>query len=140
MEESLTFLVDADVLSEVTKPRPVMAVIEWLRDNDDQNAVSPIVLGELEYGILILPHGRRRTRLEQWFSDGIASLPVVDIDAHTAQIWAALTSELSRSGRAMPVKDSLIAASAQEHGLTIATRNVGDYRYAGVPVVNPFEP
>ena len=139
MEKPLNFLVDADVLSEMTKPRPVAAVTDWLRDNDDQNAVSPIILGELEYGILILPHGRRRTRLEQWFNDGVANLPVVDIDAQTAQIWAALTAELRKMGRDMPVKDSLIAATARQHGLTIATRNVDDYRYAGVPLINPFE-
>ena len=139
MEKPLSFLVDANVLSEMTKPRPVAAVMDWLNDNDEQSAVSPIVLGELEYGILTLPHGRRRTRLEQWFNDGVANLPVLDIDAQTAQIWAALNAELSRMGRAMPVKDSLIAATARQHGLSIATRNVEDYRYAGVPIVNPFE-
>jgi predicted nucleic acid-binding protein len=140
MEKPLSFLVDADVLSEMTKPLPAAAVLEWLRDNDDQNAVSPVVLAELEFGVLILPHGRRRERLEQWFYGGIANIPVLDIDAYTAHIWAALTAELHRLGRAMPVKDSLIAATARQHGLTIATRNVNDYRYAGVPVVNPFEP
>jgi toxin FitB len=139
MAKPLTFLVDADVLSETTKPRPNAAVMEWLRDNDDQNAVSPVVLAELEYGILMLPHGRRRTRLEQWFYGGVASFPVLEIDAQTAQVWAALNAELSRLGRAMPVKDSLIAATARQHGLTIATRNIDDYRYAGVPLVNPFE-
>ena len=139
MEEPLTFLVDADVLIEMTKPRPSPAVVEWLRDNDDQNAVSPIVLGEVEFGIITLPHGRRRTRLEQWFNDGVATLPVLEIDAQTAQIWAALTAELRRKGRAMPVNDSLIAATARQHGLTIATRNLRDYRYAGVPLVNPFD-
>ena len=75
-----------------TKPRPAAAVIEWLRDNDDQNAVSPVVLAELEYGILILPHGRRRLRLEQWFYGGVATIPVLDIDAQTAHAWAALTA------------------------------------------------
>jgi toxin FitB len=139
MAKPLGFLVDADVLSEMTKPRPAAAVMAWLRDNDDQNAVSPIVPAELEYGILVLPHGRRRTRLEQWFYRGVANLPVLDIDAQTAQVWAALNAELSRMGRAMPIKDSLIAASARQHGLAIATRNIDDYRYAGVPLVNPFE-
>jgi predicted nucleic acid-binding protein len=78
--------------------------------------------------------------LEQWLYGGVANLPVVDIDAQTAHIWAVLNAELGRLGRAMPVKDSLIAASARQHGLAIATRNVADYRYAGVPLVNPFEP
>lgn len=139
MEKPLTFLVDADVLSEMARPRPVPAVMEWLRDNDDQNAVSPVVLAELEHGILVLTPGRRRARLEQWFYGGVVTIPVLDIDAQTAHIWAALTAGLHRMGRAMPVKDSLIAATARQHNLTIATRNVEDYRYAGVPLLNPFE-
>lgn len=139
MEKPLTFLVDADVLSEMARPRPAPAVVEWLRDNDDQNAVSPVVLAEIEFGVLILPHGQRRTRLEQWFCGGVTKIPVLDIDAHTAHIWAALNADLRRMGRAMPVKDSLVAASARQHGLTVATRNVNDYRYAGVPLVNPFK-
>jgi len=139
MEKPLTFLVDANVLSEMTKPHPAPPVVEWLRDNDDENAVNPVILAELEFGVLILTPGRRRTRLEQWFYSGIINIPVLDIDAQTAHIWAALNTELRRMGRAMPVKDSLIAATARQHGLTIATRNVDDYRYAGVAVVNPFE-
>jgi predicted nucleic acid-binding protein len=139
MEKPLSFLVDANVLSEMTKPHPEAAVMEWLRDNDDQNAVSPVVLAELEFGVLVLPNGRRRTRLEHWFYGGVANIPVLDIDAQTAHVWAALTAELRRMGRAMPAKDSLIAATARQHGLTIATRNVSHFRYAGVPIVNPFE-
>jgi predicted nucleic acid-binding protein len=48
-------------------------------------------------------------------------------------------AELRRKGRAMPIKDSLIAASARQHDMTIATRNVDDYRFAGVRIVNPFD-
>jgi toxin FitB len=64
---------------------------------------------------------------------------VDDLDAGTARIWAGLLAELKRAGRAMPVKDSLIAATARQHRLTVATRNVGDYRHSGVAIVNPFE-
>jgi predicted nucleic acid-binding protein len=138
MEEPLAFLVDADVLSEMTKPRPAAAVIHWLNDNDERNAVNPIILAELKYGILTLPHGRRRMRLERWFDEGVANIPVLDIDANTAHVWAALNAELTQMGRAMPVNDSLIAASARQYGLTVATRNVRHYRHAGVSVVDPF--
>ena len=100
--------------------------------------VNPIILAELEYGILLLPAGRRRTRLEKWFSAGVKTLPVLDLDAGTAKVWAELLAELKRKGRAMPIKDSLIAATARQYRLTVATRNVNDYRYAGVAMVNPF--
>jgi hypothetical protein len=133
------YLVDADVLSETTKPAPAAQVVEWLRANDRDLAVNPVILGELEYGILLLPAGHRRRRLMEWFESGAASLNVVEIDLDTTAIWAKLLAELRRKGRMMPVKDSLIAASAKQHGLAVATRNVADYRAAGVRIVNPFK-
>jgi len=133
------FLVDADVLSEATKPRPAGEVVDWLRRHDVDLIVNPIILGELEYGILLLPTGRRRKKLLDWFERGIQQLNVVEIDATTASIWAKLLADLKRKGKAMPMKDSLIVASAKQHGLTVATRNTTDFRHAGVPVVNPFK-
>jgi predicted nucleic acid-binding protein len=134
------YLVDADVLSEATKPQPERCVVDWLRRHDADLVVNPIILGELEYGILLLPAGRKRTRLLQWFAGGVGQLNVIPIDAATATAWAHLLADLKRKGRAMPIKDSLIAATAKQHGLTIATRNTADYRHAGVQVVNPFKP
>jgi predicted nucleic acid-binding protein len=136
----LKFLVDANVLSERTKPDPSPRVVDWLRTNDRESVVNPIVLGELEYGVLLLPSGRRKRRLLDWFNEGIRTLDVIAIDAETSNIWAKLLSDLSRKGRSMPLSDSLIAASALQHGLTVVTRNVAHYRYAGMRVVNPFEP
>jgi predicted nucleic acid-binding protein len=133
------FLVDADVLSEATKPQPKAKVVDWLRRHDTDLIVNPIVLGELEYGILLLPAGRRRKQLLDWFAAGTQQLNVVEIDSETASVWAKLLADLKRKGKAMPVKDSLIAASAKRHGLTVATGNTADFRHAGVPVVNPFK-
>jgi predicted nucleic acid-binding protein len=133
------FLVDANVLSEPTKPQPSPQVIAWLRAHDGQLVVSPIILGELEYGILLLPMGRRRERLLEWFTAGIQRIRVIDLDAGFASEWAKLLAELKQIGRAMPIKDSLIAATARQHQLVVATRNVTDYDNAGVKVVNPFD-
>lgn len=135
----MKYLVDADVLSEATKPRSAGKVVDWLRRNDVDLIVNPIILGELEYGILLLPAGRRRKALLDWFETGIQYLNVIDIDATTASIWAKLLTDLKRKGRAMPIKDSLIAASAKQHGLAVATGNTIDFRHAGVRVVNPFK-
>ena len=134
----MKFLVDANVLSEATKPEPDPRVLIWLRENDHEIVVNPVVLGELEYGILLLPAGRRRTRLQQWFADGVRRIRVLDFDAETASAWAQLLASLKKKGLAMPIKDSLIAATALVHGLTVATRNTADYRNAGVPLVDPF--
>ncbi len=134
----MRFLVDANVLSEPTRPVPDPRVLAWLRAHESELAVNPVILGELEYGILLLPPGRRRKRLEPWFSEGMRRLRVVDLDAATASVWARLLAALKRRGQAMPVKDSLIAATALAHRLVVATRNVTDFRHAGVEVCDPF--
>lgn len=136
----MKFLVDADVLSEPTKPVPDSRAVQWLVQHESELAVSPIVLGELEYGILQLPAGNKRRRLQQWFSSRITRLRVLDLDATTAAAWAVMLARMKKRGLAMPVKDSLIAATALAHGLTVATRNTADFQKAGVPLVNPFAP
>ncbi len=135
----MKFLVDANVLSEPTRSAPEPRVIEWLRRNETDLTVNPIVLGEIEYGILLLPAGRRRTRLQDWYGKGIQRMRSLDLDARAASAWAGLLARLRRKGLAMPIKDSLIAATAIAHGLTVATRNTADYRHAGVPLVDPFK-
>jgi predicted nucleic acid-binding protein len=133
------FLVDANVLSEPTKPVPRLGVIDWLRRNERELAVDPIVLGEIRFGILLLPKGTRRTKLERWFDAGVARIHCVPWEASTGLRWAQLVARLRTSGDAMPIKDSLIAATALVHGLTVATRNTSDFRKAGVRVMDPFQ-
>lgn len=135
----MKFLVDADVLSEPTKPTPSPRVVDWLRQNEIELAVNPIILGEIEYGILLLQPGKRRRRLQQWFARGVQQMRSLELDVHAASRWAELLARLKRKGLSMPIKDSLIAATALSHGLSIATRNVADYRHAGVTLLNPFE-
>jgi predicted nucleic acid-binding protein len=132
------FIVDADVLSEPTKPAPSERVLEWLRANESELAVSPIVLGEIEFGIRALPAGKRRARLERWFVAGAPRLRTLDFTFETSTTWAKLLVRLRKKGASMPIKDSLIAATALTHDLTMATRNVADYRRSGVRLVNPF--
>ncbi len=134
----MTYLADANVLSEATRPSPNPAVLEWLSRNESEIAVDPFILGEIRYGILILPAGKRRQRLEAWFREGVAKVHCLPWDAPTGLAWAKLLADLRAKGRSMPVKDSLIAATALAHGLTVATRNVRDFAKAGVRVVDPF--
>ena len=135
----MTFLVDAKVLSEATKPVPDPAVVDWLRRNERALVVDAVVLGEIRFGILLLPRGRRRARLERWFDGGVGRLQCLPWDAATGLRWARLRADLRASGTAMPIKDSLIAATALAHGLAVATRNRADFEKAGVDVLDPFE-
>jgi predicted nucleic acid-binding protein len=132
------YLVDANILSEPTKPMPDPRVVAWLRANEPDIAVDPVILGELRFGILILPKGRKRNALERWFDAGIGRLHCLPWDADTGLKWAELLARLRTAGKAMPIKDSLIAATAAVHGLAVATRNRADFVNAGVRIVDPF--
>jgi hypothetical protein len=131
------YLIDANVLSEATKPRPDERVIEWLGLHEPELAVDPIILGEIRFGILLLARGRRRGRLERWFEEGVQRLQCIPWDASTGLRWAELLATLRAQGRAMPIKDSLIAATALAHDLAVVTLNRRDFGAAGVSIVDP---
>ena len=135
----MKYIVDANLLSEATKPDPAPQVLDWLRLNEQNLAVTPVVLGELEYGILLLPASRRKKQLELWFEKIRSTAHCLDFDSKAASSWAHLLAHLKSKGHAMPIKDSLIAASAIAHNLTVATRNTRDFKNARVPLLNPFE-
>ena len=134
----MRYLVDANVLSEPTKKLPNAKVVEWLRDNEREIAVDPIILGELRFGILLL-RKRRRNSLERWFDAGVQRLRCLPWEAETGLRWAQLLATLRAAGRAMPIKDSLIAATALVHGLTMVTRNRVDFEKAGLSIIDPFD-
>lgn len=134
----MTYLVDANVLSEPTKPSPDPSVVEWFRHHERDIVVDPVILGEVRFGILLLPRGKRRAGLERWFDAGVQRLHCLPWEAETGLRWAELLAHLRAAGRAMPIKDSLIAATALVHGLVVATRNRPDFEKAGVKIVDPF--
>jgi predicted nucleic acid-binding protein len=131
-------LVDGSVLSEPTKPAPSVQVIDWLRAHERELVIDPIILVELRFGIELLARGKRRTRLEAWFDGGVARMRCLAWDAVTGRRWAKLLADLRARGRTMPVKDSMIAASALTHDIKLATRNVKDFAATHVALVNPF--
>ena len=135
----MKFIADANLLSEPTKPEPAPQVLEWLRRNEEHLAVTPIILGELEYGVMLLLASKRKKQLEVWFKKIRSTACCLDFDSKAASSWAHLLAHLKSKGHAMPIKDSLIAASAIAHNLTVATRNTRDFKNANVPLINPFE-
>lgn len=134
----MTYLVDANVLSEPTKPAPSPTVVDWLTINEGDFVVDSVVLGELCIGVLSLPAGRKRTQLQQWLDAVVQTIECLPWDAAVSRRWAKLVVELRSTGHTLPVLDSMIAATALEHGLTVATRNIRDFRKTGVKVVDPF--
>jgi len=134
----MKYLVDANVLSEPTKPSPDQRVVDWLQAHEPDIAVDPVILGELRFGILILPKGKKRSALERWFDAGVGRLHCLPWDADSGLKLAELLAHLRKTGKSMPIKDSLIATTAIVHGLAVVTRNRIDFAKADVHVVDPF--
>ena len=135
----MKYLVDANVLSEPTRPDPRSEVVTWLRRHELEMAVDPVILGEIRFGILLLPRGKKQKRLERWFDGGVRRLHCLPWEVETGLRWAELLASLRSSGRSMPIKDSLIAATALVNRLRVVTRNITDFEKAGCGVINPFE-
>lgn len=134
----MTYLVDANVLSEPTKPTADRNVVAWLTKNEANLVVDPIILGELRLGVLALPRSQKRNRLEQWFDELVETVECLPWDEMVSRRWAALVLELKRRGETVPLLDGMIAATALQHNLTVATRNTRDFKKTGVKTFNPF--
>ena len=134
------YLIDTNVVSELTKASPDPGVVAFLSEQDDL-WLSSVVLHELEFGLRSLPQGRRRDDLQQVLSDFIAEfddriLPLERIEAE----WAArLRAEAHLSGRVLHLGNALIAGTAKAHGLSVATRNVKDFDGLDVNIANPWQ-
>src|SRR3954452_369490 len=101
---------------------PEQRVIEWLDDHEAGLWVSVITLGEIEKGIRLLPRGRRRADLTAWLSPVQRQFTgkTLAIDEPVMNQWAILYAAAEQAGRRLPLFDSLLAATAEHHGLTVA--------------------
>src|SRR5713226_2096075 len=107
----MTYLVDANILSEPTKRQPNANVVAWLRANERDFAVDSVILGEIAIGILVLPRGRKRAQLERWLEAVVERMDCLAWDARISRRWAQLVADLRKKGDTLPVLDSMIAAT-----------------------------
>jgi predicted nucleic acid-binding protein len=136
------FLLDTNVPSELTRPQSDPHVEDWLDAIDDEQLfLSVVSLGEMLKGLTVLPASKRRQELQQWIDDTLRPwfdgriLPVTE---RIAERWGVLAGECQLRGRGLSMADGLILATALEHGLTIATRNVRDFSDLGVSIFDPW--
>ena len=134
-------LLDTNVLSEMTRPSPEPRVVTWLEENDQLLALPSVALAELRYGIARLPPGRRQSSLLQFWSATRERFVgrTFAFDARAAEAYGDLAAAAERRGSPIHVADGQIAAIAHVNRMCVATRDVGDFRAAGVRVVNPWE-
>ena len=134
------YLLDTNVVSELTKERPNPAVIDYLNTQDDL-WLSAIVIEELELGVQILPEGPRRDSLRQWLS-----LILTEFEGRISPIgrreaeWAAIfQARVHLSGGELQLADALIAGTAMANDMAIVTRNLRYFDSLNVEVFDPWE-
>lgn len=134
----MSFLVDANVLSEAVRKAPDTHVLNWLDANDANLFLSTVTLGEIEKGIVKLPVGPRRRQLDKWFNELQTTLTgrILAFGEAEASAWAHYFERQRAKGRLLPSIDSMIAATAIVHGLAVVSRNIVDF--PDVRVVNPW--
>jgi toxin FitB len=134
-------LIDTNVWSELSRPRPDPIVEAWVAKHSDDLMLSALVLAEMQYGIA-LADAPKRTEL-QAFVDAVlirASGGIIPFDADAAQVWGPLRARLQRTGELIGERDMLIAAHAIALGVPLVTRDVSDMARTGATIINPWEP
>lgn len=134
---STVYLLDTNVVSELRKPKPHGAVVQWIQDIPDADLhISAVTIGEIQAGIELTREQdeSKATELEQWLELVSGSFNVVPMDALAFRVWARLMHKTSET----LYEDAMIAATAKVHKFTVVTRNVTDFKSFGVSVLNPF--
>lgn len=138
----MRFLLDTNVVSEWTKPRPDGGVAAFLAAQDEDSLfLSVVTLAELRRGVQRLPEGRRQRRLDAWLRDELPARfagRLLGIDEATADAWGRIVARCERAGRSMGVMDGWIAATVTVHGLGLVTRNKADFAGVAGQIVNPW--
>jgi predicted nucleic acid-binding protein len=135
----LSYLLDTNVLSELRRREPDANVVKWLERRPATTLyLSVLTLGELRKGIDLLPESPRKRALLDWLEvelPGFFSGRVLRIDARVADRWGHLVALV---GRPVPAIDSLLAATALTHDLTLVTRNLRDFQGPGLAIIDPW--
>jgi toxin FitB len=138
----VNFLLDTNIVSEWTRPRPDPGVVTWLAGADEDRVfISAVTLAELRHGIERMPDAARRARLHAWLSEQMKprfEARILPVDEATADIWGRVMARGQQAGRPVGTMGAFIAATAERHDLTLVTRNVADFSALGLRLINPW--
>ena len=134
-------VLDTNVLSELMRPEPAAAVLDWMAAQPAALHVTTPTCAEILFGIALMAEGRRRQNLaeqaERMFAEDFAGR-ILGFDLAAAAAYAAIAAERQRAGQRLSPVDGMIAAIARVHGAAIATRD-GDLAGCGVPLIDPWQ-
>jgi predicted nucleic acid-binding protein len=126
----MRYLLDTNLLCKETRPR----ARNWIVQHQLQIAISSMTIAEIAQGIEALPRGRRRMQLEAFLNELMEDYPVLSFDTMAALAWG---NYVVNAGRPLPVRDSIIAATALANNLEVVTENTNDF--IGVETINPLK-
>jgi len=138
------YLLDTNILSDITKPAPSERLVAWMSEQPDEDLfIASLTVAEVWRGVLEKPAGKKREQLQHWFAgpEGPQSLfagRVLPFDEKASLIWARLMAAGTKAGRPRSALDMIIAAVAEAHDCTLVTANEKDF--AGLKIVNPLRP
>ena len=138
----MRYLIDTCIISELRKPEPFPALMEWFRScRPDNLFISSISIGELYYGISILANSKKKNSLLNWFNQVRAEFGdnILSVDHETVIIWADIRAKAKLYGRSLPVIDGLLAATTISNNLILVTRNTEDFQVDGLQILNPWQ-
>ena len=136
------YLLDTSVISNVTKPSPSQSLLDWLAEQVDENLfISSLTIAEIWRGVLERPIGRKRDRLEAWFTGpegprAIFAGRVLPFDERAGLVWARLMAGGKATGRSRSALDTMIAATAISNDCIVVTDN--EKHFEGVDIFNPL--
>lgn len=136
------YLLDTCALSEFTKPRPNPAFTNWFQSVPEHHLyLSVLSIGELQKGVLKLMDGQRKIDLMLWLHSVEAGFAdrLLHLDLPSSKCWGERVAVLEQAGKKPAAIDSLIAATALQHQLTLVTRNTTDFQYFGIQLLNPWQ-
>ncbi len=136
------WLLDTNILSELRRIRPEPKVVEFVAGQAlERLFISVVTLAEIRFGIELVGDPARRAALNDWLAQRVRPMfagRVLPVSEDVMVKWRLLVEDGRRAGHTFSQPDLIIAATALLHGLTVVTRDTGDYARAGVPLFNPW--
>jgi tRNA(fMet)-specific endonuclease VapC len=137
------YLLDTNVISELTKLWPESKVVSWLQATSEELLyLSVFTIGEIRKGIDSLPRSNKRALLESWLANDLVlrfAGRILEVNLDIAERWGLISAQAKVAGAPLAVIDGLMAATALHHNLTLVTRNAKDVRVAGINTLNPWQ-